>query len=86
MDPNEVSEISVANSSTWEHELWWYSLWLECFLFVEQVMPLAVGITLPTADGRYISLILGQSMRRLVKDGFVIRKPVTIHSRARARA
>lgn len=28
----------------------------------------------------------GQNIRKLVKDGFVIRKPVKIHSRARARA
>jgi large subunit ribosomal protein L19e len=27
----------------------------------------------------------GQNIRKLVKDGFVIRKPTTIHSRARAR-
>jgi len=42
LDPNEVNEISVANSR--------------------------------------------HSIRKLVKDGFVIKKPVTIHSRARARA
>jgi large subunit ribosomal protein L19e len=42
MDPNEVNEISVANSR--------------------------------------------QTIRKLVKDGYVIRKPVVIHSRARARA
>ena len=28
----------------------------------------------------------GQNIRKLVKDGFVIRKPQKIHSRARARA
>ncbi|CAL5219934.1 g1866 [Coccomyxa viridis] len=42
LDPNEVNEISMANSR--------------------------------------------QNVRKLVKDGFVIRKPVKIHSRARARA
>lgn len=42
MDPNEVNEISVANSR--------------------------------------------QTIRKLVKDGYVIKKPVVIHSRARARA
>ncbi|OIC53286.1 50S ribosomal protein L19, partial [Acinetobacter baumannii] len=41
LDPNEVSEISMANSR--------------------------------------------QNIRKLVKDGFVIRKPMKIHSRARAR-
>lgn len=28
----------------------------------------------------------GQNIRKLFKDGFVIRKPVVIHSRSRARA
>lgn len=28
----------------------------------------------------------GQNIRKLVKDGFVIKKPQVIHSRARARA
>jgi len=31
-------------------------------------------------------LCAGQNIRKLVKDGFVIRKPQKIHSRARARA
>lgn len=31
-------------------------------------------------------LFAGQNIRKLVKDGFVIRKPQKIHSRARARA
>lgn len=30
-------------------------------------------------------LLSGQNIRKLIKDGFVIRKPTTIHSRARAR-
>ena len=30
-------------------------------------------------------LITGQNIRKLVKDGFVIRKPTKIHSRSRAR-
>lgn len=29
--------------------------------------------------------ILGQNIRKLVKDGFIIRKPTKIHSRSRAR-
>lgn len=28
---------------------------------------------------------LGQNVRKLVKDGFIIRKPTKIHSRSRAR-
>jgi ribosomal protein L19E len=31
------------------------------------------------------SAIAGQNIRKLVKDGFVIRKPTVIHSRSRAR-
>ncbi|KAM7527031.1 hypothetical protein LguiB_030441 [Lonicera macranthoides] len=51
LDPNEVSEISMANSL-----------------------------------GDYtISSLVGQNVRKLVKDGFIIRKPTKIHSRSRAR-
>lgn len=32
-----------------------------------------------------VMLCAGQNIRKLVKDGFVIRKPQKIHSRARAR-
>lgn len=32
-----------------------------------------------------ISPVTGQNVRKLVKDGFVIRKPAIIHSRSRAR-
>ena len=30
-------------------------------------------------------LTIGQNIRKLVKDGFIIRKPTKIHSRSRAR-
>ena len=30
-------------------------------------------------------MIAGQNIRKLVKDGFIIRKPTKIHSRSRAR-
>jgi len=30
-------------------------------------------------------VFLGQNIRKLVKDGFIIRKPTKIHSRSRAR-
>ena len=34
----------------------------------------------------YISVhILGQNIRKLIKDGLIIRKPVAVHSRARVR-
>lgn len=32
-----------------------------------------------------VELIVGQNIRKLVKDGFIIRKPTKIHSRSRAR-
>lgn len=34
---------------------------------------------------RFIRAHAGQNIRKLVKDGFVIRKPTVIHSRSRAR-
>lgn len=33
----------------------------------------------------FIAFYVGQNIRKLVSDGFVIRKPVTVHSRARVR-
>ncbi|RWV88654.1 hypothetical protein GW17_00049239 [Ensete ventricosum] len=50
LDPNEVNEISMANS---RKELYF--------------------------------ILVCQNIRKLVKDGFVIRKPTKIHSRSRAR-
>ncbi|CAL4913260.1 unnamed protein product [Urochloa decumbens] len=50
LDPNEVSEISMANS----------------LYYLD-------------------SYVTGQNIRKLVKDGFIIRKPQKIHSRSRAR-
>jgi ribosomal protein L19E len=35
--------------------------------------------------GVLVYLTAGQNIRKLVKDGFVIRKPQIIHSRSRAR-
>lgn len=32
-----------------------------------------------------ILIILGQNIRKLIKDGLIIKKPVAVHSRARAR-
>ncbi|TVU50809.1 hypothetical protein EJB05_02199 [Eragrostis curvula] len=55
LDPNEVSEISMANSRQ-----------------------LVVHVT-------GFSTVQGQNIRKLVKDGFIIKKPQKIHSRSRAR-
>ncbi|KAG6409983.1 hypothetical protein SASPL_128027 [Salvia splendens] len=52
LDPNEVNEISMANSRTF----------------------------LPLSE-----LCYRQNIRKLVNDGFIIRKPTKIHSRSRAR-
>ncbi|EHA8587175.1 60S ribosomal protein L19-3 [Cocos nucifera] len=49
LDPNEVNEISMANSR------------------------------------KFFAFFQGQNIRKLVKDGFIIRKPMKIHSRSRAR-
>ncbi|KAE8786325.1 60S ribosomal protein L19-2 [Hordeum vulgare] len=53
LDPNEVNEISMANSR-------------------ENPIP-------------FPYLVLCQNIRKLVKDGFIIKKPQKIHSRSRAR-
>ncbi|KAF7053905.1 hypothetical protein CFC21_061711 [Triticum aestivum] len=60
LDPNEVNEISMANSR--ENPIPFPYLLLSC----------------PW-------LPCGQNIRKLVKDGFIIRKPQKIHSRSRAR-
>jgi ribosomal protein L19E len=33
----------------------------------------------------WISYFLGQNIRKLIKDGLIIKKPVAVHSRARVR-
>jgi large subunit ribosomal protein L19e len=33
----------------------------------------------------FVCLFIGQSVRKLVRDGLIIRKPVAVHSRARTR-
>ena len=47
-------------------------------------------VGLPQIDLRHdaltVQLCAGENVRKLVKDGFVIKKPTVIHSRARARA
>lgn len=63
MDPNEINEISMANSRT---KLSGH------FLCSEFSIPSFHSFT-------------GQAIRKLVKDGYVIRKPQKMHSRARHR-
>lgn len=74
LDPNETNEIANANSR--EFTLHW------------RVVSLYIGVVWTPWSG--ISLlhcvcITGQQIRKLVKDGLIIRKPVTVHSRARCR-
>ena len=91
LDPNEVNEISMANSS-------------KCLLFFLLVCAKHGVVFSVRREGRparrgaareegavadppllpFLSPA-GQNIRKLVKDGFVIKKPENIHSRSRAR-
>lgn len=125
LDPNEVNDISMANSSKFlSHASWRFSnrnrsglascsslslavallqLWYtsprgsSCRL-CSLMLQLSVGSLYGSANfgdevKQQISTekcsgsqcLVGQNIRKLVKDGFVIRKPQKIHSRARAR-
>ncbi|KAF8733164.1 hypothetical protein HU200_015539 [Digitaria exilis] len=70
LDPNEVSEISMANSRKTST----VSLSRTSFLSAQPLLAAR-----PPARGSR------QNIRKLVKDGFIIRKPQKIHSRSRAR-
>ena len=78
LDPNEVNDISMANSS---EQL--------CFQQHHRSHVLRhAAFCLLLCSHLRLSLhchCAGQNIRKLVKDGFVIRKPQKIHSRARAR-
>jgi ribosomal protein L19E len=95
LDPNEVNEISMANSS----ECRMRGTPSVCFgtedsarsvRAVRRCAGLALAGSLlcitcdagPLSAARVVSP--GQNVRKLVKDGFVIRKPEKVHSRARA--
>jgi large subunit ribosomal protein L19e len=69
LDPNETNEISMANSRT--------RLQLVVIL-VEPVCSYTV-----CDKPMLLCSISGQNVRKLVKDGFIIRKPNAIHSRFR---
>lgn len=75
LDPNETNEIANANSR-------------ELFTFLLGAFSLCRYVL--CGPHRPASLLLcicttGQQIRKLVKDGLIIRKPVTVHSRARCR-
>lgn len=63
LDPNEINEISNANSRS------------------SPPLPLPISRREDWEEGG----CAGQNIRRLVKDGLIIRKPVAVHSRARTR-
>lgn len=51
-------------------------------------MNIMIGCLFSDGFGSYLCFFrsdVGQNIRKLVKDGFVIRKPTKIHSRSRAR-
>ncbi|KAG4913717.1 hypothetical protein JHK82_054305 [Glycine max] len=66
LDPNEVNEISMANSRS------------EPFRYFSPFVRIYAN-----ANASYFTR--SQNIRKLVKDGFIIRKPTKIHSRSRAR-
>lgn len=76
LDPNETNEIANANSR-------------ELFAFcIAIVLSLSVNLWPgPSSHPSCLQCICsaGQQIRKLVKDGLIIRKPVTVHSRARCR-
>lgn len=53
----------------------------------EEMLPSQCGVDVDAHAGALFAIVLlaGQNVRKLIKDGFVIRKPTKIHSRARAR-
>lgn len=74
LDPNETNEIANANSSKLTDITIYYSeiLIYNCFQSVHW-----------KNDENFF--FVGQNIRKLIKDGLIIRKPVAVHSRARVR-
>lgn len=75
LDPNETNEIANANSSKLTDNNN-YILFGDLNL---QLFP----VCLLGNDENF--LFVGQNIRKLIKDGLIIRKPVAVHSRARVR-
>ena len=110
LDPNEVNDISMANSSEFLLSLLLPQFGTACTAFT---IPVPASRSLQQACKRPITRqsadfcrlraprpcpascllaslsvqpwLAGQNIRKLIKDGFVIRKPQKIHSRSRAR-
>lgn len=71
LDPNETNEIANANSSNDNY-----------ILFGDLNLQLFPVCSLENDEN---FLFVGQNIRKLIKDGLIIRKPVAVHSRARVR-
>lgn len=74
LDPNETNEIANANSSKLTDITIYYSGDINLQLF-----PVC------SLENDENFLFEGQNIRKLIKDGLIIRKPVAVHSRARVR-
>ncbi|KAL0414781.1 UNVERIFIED_CONTAM: 60S ribosomal protein L19-3 [Sesamum radiatum] len=77
LDPNEGSEISMANSPSvllFDNAVRMKSLITGCYS--------VCGCSMLASAGCWSGC---QNIRKLIKDGFIIRKPTKIHSRSRAR-
>ncbi|TPX62905.1 hypothetical protein PhCBS80983_g00052 [Powellomyces hirtus] len=70
LDPNEVNEISNANSREYPQQIA-----VEDCGAAEEALELDIQILCE----------IGQNIRKLAKDGLIIRKPVAAHSRSRVR-
>lgn len=75
LDPNETNEIANANSSKLTDIL-------NNILFGDINLQLFPVCSLENDENFFF---VGQNIRKLIKDGLIIRKPVAVHSRARVR-
>ena len=70
MDPNEINEISNANSRQ---------------VKIRQGRRQALNCVSQTFRSVILSFFRSQNIRRLIKNGLIIQKPQAVHSRARTR-
>lgn len=76
LDPNETNEIANANSSK-----------LTDIMIIIYYSEILIYNCFQSVHWKMIKnfLFVGQNIRKLIKDGLIIRKPVAVHSRARVR-
>lgn len=94
LDPNEVNEI--ANTNSRESPIAIHMLlvcryhWIDCsmeytvFPTLLPVLFIYVNVWECSMFHRHFAFA-GQNIRKLIKDGLIIKKPVAVHSRARVR-